>query len=264
MPVANTPIEPVERLMVVVGLRALISRAVEKFKRSHAREFDELPKEVAKLAGKLVGGELVPGSSSDFNYRSMLKELARGWDPEQVTEMMASFPPGLMVYSTALLLRAKTVIEEMQANYPQTNYVTATGSINLVPADKKIFRWTQVMEVLVDPLSVFSLMQEGALLQSQVKAMRTVYPSLSTAIDAALLEATVKEKAKTKSFELAPRAEIGVRAWFGKGPLPLESLKKAQAANTRANERRENQQAAPTNAPIPRAQQTLAQRVESA
>jgi len=254
------PIDPVEALMVTVGLKAIISREVEKFRKSDLKEAAELPKTISRLAGQLVAGELRSGGTAAFNYRGMLKDLARGWDPEQVEEMMAQFPPEIGQHTTGLVVRAKAIIDALQKDYPQTNYVTATGSINLVPADKKIFKFVQVLEALCDPLSVFGLMAEGALLQTQVAIVRKVYPSLSGAIDAALLEATVKAKAERKSFELTPRAEIGVRAWFNKGPVSTDMLKKSQASVDRTNAK--NAAAAPS-ASMPLAEQTKAQRVES-
>jgi hypothetical protein len=257
-------IDPVEKLMVTVGLRALISREVERFKKSDLKTANDLPKTISKLASDMVNGTLEAAGNSDFDYKSMLKDLARGWEPEQVVEMMAAFPPDLAVYSTALVLKAKAVIEGLEHDYPQTNYVTATGSINLVPADKKIFKFVQVLEALCDPLQVFALMAAGALLQTQVKAVRLVFPKLSQAIDAAILQATLKAKAAKKSFELEPLAEIGVRAWFGKGPIPTDSLKKAQAAVDRSQQRNDARQAPPTSSNVSRDQQTLSQRVESA
>lgn len=255
------PIDPIEALMVTVGLKAIISRAVEKFRKSDLKEAVDLPKDIARLAGELVDGDLRSGRTSEFNYRGMLKDLARGWDPEQVEEMMSHFPPQIAQHATGLVVRSKAVIDALQKDYPQTNYITATGSINLVPADKKIFKFVQVLEVLCDPLSIFGLMAEGALLQTQVAIIRKVYPSLSGAIDAALLDATVKAKADKKSFELTPRAEIGVRAWFGKGPLETGALKKSQASVDRSNAKNAAQ-AAPA-AGLPLAEQTKAQRVES-
>jgi hypothetical protein len=248
--------------MVVVGLKALLSREVERFKRSQMREFDELPKEILKLANALVNGDLTSGSGSDFEYRSMLKELARGWEPEQVVQMMAQFPPEMAVYSTALVLKAKTMVEDFLKNYPQTNYVTATGSINLVPADKKIFKFTMILEVVADPLRVFGMMSDGSLNIAQANAVRTAYPSLSTAIDAALLEAVMRKKAATKSFELSPLTEIGVRAWFGKGPISEKSLKMSQAS-VDANKDRQAANRGTATAGLDKTEQTQAQRVEA-
>jgi len=257
------PIDPVEALMVTVGLKAIISRQVEKFRKSDLREAAELPKEITDLAKKLVGDELRGGGTSDFNYRGMLKDLARGWDSEQVEEMMAQFPPEIGEHTTGLVVRAKAVIDALTTDYPQTNYVTATGSINLLPSDKKIFKFVQVLEVLCDPLSVFSLMADGGILATQVAIMRKVYPTLSQAIDAALLDATVTAKARSKAFELPPITEIGVRRWFNQGPLSKDGLKKSQDSVAAANQRKAAASAPPTGAPIPRAQQTLAQKVET-
>jgi len=256
------PIDPIETLMVAVGLKAIISREVEKFRRSDMREAFELPRDIAAAAKALVDGELRSGKTGAFDYRGTLKDLARGWDPQQVEEMMAQFPPELGQYTSQLVMRAKAIIDALTTDYPQTNYVTATGSINLVPADKKIFKFVQVLEVLCDPMSVFGLMADGALLQTQTAIMRKVYPTLSQAIDAALLNATVTAKAKSKAYELPPLTEIGVRAWFGKGPLSPDALKKSQDAVAAANQRKAAQAAAPTgNAPA--AEQTKTQRVEA-
>ena len=254
-------IDPVEALMVTVGLKAIISREVEKFRKSDLKEAAELPKTINGLARKLVDGDLRSGGTAAFNYRGMLKDLAEGWAPEQVEQMMAQFPPEIGQHTTGLVVRSKAIINALQQDYPQTNYVTATGSINLVPADKKIFKFVQVLEVLCDPLSIFGLAAEGALLRTQTAIVRKVYPTLAAAIDAALLDAVVKAKADKKSFELTPRAEIGVRAWFSKGPVETSMLKKSQAAVDRTNAKNAVQASAPANMPL--TEQTKAQRVES-
>lgn len=259
----SAEIDPVEALMVTVGLKAIISRTVEKFRQGDLRRAVMLGKEIQRLARDLVNGELKAAGTSEFNYRPLLKDLARGWDQEQVIEMMAQFPPEFGVHTTGLLIRSKQIIDALLTDYPQTNYVTATGSINLVPSDLKIFKFAQVLEVLVDPLEVFGLMAEGGLLQTQVAIVRRAYPSISDAIDAALLDETVKAKARDKAFELPGLTEIGVRAWYGKGPISTSSLKLAQSAIDTANQRKQDQAAAPTSGNLPRAQQTTAQAVES-
>jgi hypothetical protein len=71
-------------------------------------------------------------------------------------------------------------------------------------------------------------MSTGAILQSQVQAMREVYPSMSAAIDTALYDAIARARASKASYQLPPRAERGVRGWFGKGPVPLAVMKRAQ------------------------------------
>lgn len=263
MPPPSSEIDPVEALLVTVGLKAIISRKVETYRKSQLALAAKLPREIQRLAHELVTGELKPAGTSEFKYEGMLRDLALGWDQEQVFEMMAKFPPELAVHTTGLVIRSKAIVDALLTDYPQTNYITATGSVNLVPSDKKIFKFTQVLEVICDPLSVFGLMAEGGLLQTQVAAVRKIYPTISTAIDAAILEETVKAKAKSKAFELKPLAEIGVRAWFGKGPLPTEALKKSQDGVAAANQRKQAQTNPQAGGNLPRAQQTTAQKVES-
>jgi len=249
--------------MIVTGLRSLISRKVEKFQRSQLTEFNELDQLVKRQVYALVNDELRPVKSGVFQYRSLLKDLAMGWDPEQVLTMIETFPVQLRPYASALVVKMKALIDTLLTKYPQTNYVTATGSINLVPADKKIFKFVQILEVLCDPLSVLNLMSDGSLLHNQADAVRMVYPSLSQAIDANLLERTVAKKAQDKSWELPERTEIGLRAWFGKGPVSPETLQKAQANVARNNDRKDQAaQTAPATS-VSQSKQTGAQRAEA-
>lgn len=257
------PLDPVEALMITVGLKAIISRKVEKFSKGKLREASEIPGDIVDLAKTLVAGELRASKSGAFNYHGTLKDLARGWDPQQVEEMMAQFPPEIGIHTTGLVVRSKAIIDALVTDYPQTNYVTATGSINLVPADKKIFKFVQVLEVLCEPLLVFEKMADGSISPAQVAIVRKVYPSLSQAIDAALLDATVTAKARSKAYELPPVTEIGVRRWFDKGPLSEGGLQKAQDSVAKANERKNAASAPPAGANLPKAQQTLSQKVET-
>ena len=239
------PIDAVERLMLAVGFRAIVSRAVERITKGKLNEVQDIGKRVAALANDLVNGALGPSSSPEMNYRATLKDLARGWDQQQLEATVEQFPPEYRSDGHALVLKANKVIQAMLSQYPVVNYVTVTGSANLIPDDVRIFKFVTVLEVIDDPLSVFSLMAEGALLQNQTKAVRLVYPTLSQAIDAAILEATIHAKADKKTFELNPRTEIGVKAWFGHGPVPVDTLRGTQAAVARTNARKAAQPQAP-------------------
>jgi hypothetical protein len=244
------PIDPVELMLVAIGLKPIISREVETIGRSKLKEMARIPKEIVSLARQLVNNELTPSFYSDFNYRKAIKELAAGWDMQQVADMIAKFPPEYQVTGSALILKAQQTIQQLLEGYPVSQYQTVTGSIDLLPSDAKLFKFVSILEIVDQPLMVFSFMSAGSLLRSQAHAIRTVYPSLSAAIDAAIMQATISAKANKASFELPPRAEVGVKAWMGQGPTTVAQLVAAQTAATKskADQAKPKPKAAPAKA----------------
>lgn len=222
-------IEPVESLLVTVGLRSIVTKKVERFTKAKLDRMRTLPNEIQRLARDTINNKLTEGFYSDLNYRSMLKDLARGVDMHQVQDMIEGFPPEYQAVGNALMIMASQTIAELAKQIPTSSYQTVAGLTTLLPDDLKLWRFVSILEVLDNPLEVFPLIATGALLRSQAAAVRQLYPTISAHIDAWLLDATIKAKAKVKSFELAPRAEIGVRAWMGQSPVGKGLLSSAQA-----------------------------------
>lgn len=216
-------------MLAAVGMRAVISRKVERITRAQLEEMNTLPRDLTKAARALADGEANPIKYEKVKYRDTLKDLARGWEVEQVADMVAQFPVEYHATGQTLVVKSIQLINAMLKEYPVTSYQTVAGSDQLSPSDTRMFRFISVLEVLDQPLMVFDLMAQGAILQSQVKAMRLVYPSMSAAIDAALFDAVSRKRADKKSFQLPTRAEYGVKAWFGKGPVSTSTLARAQA-----------------------------------
>jgi hypothetical protein len=227
----------VEAALSVIGIRTLITRKVERITKGKLAEIAHVPKDVERMARQLVTGKLEATFRSDLNYRATLKDLAAGWDEQQVSDMIEAFPPAYQAVGTAIVVHAKQIMDALMQFYPTSVYQTVAGATNLVPSDVKIWKFVNILEVLDDPLTVFSLMHTGALLKNQAAAVRAVYPSLSAAIDAALAEATIRAKGEKKSFELPPRAERGVKAWNGNGPIDPKLLRAAQATAATAKAR---------------------------
>jgi hypothetical protein len=267
--VPNVPlpdIAPVELMLVQVGIDAIISREVERITVAKLHEMSRIPSEIETLARKMVRGELRPSISlSDFNWRKAITELAAGWDVNQVVEMTKAFPPEYQVTGSALIVKAREVIAQLSEGLPLSQYQTFTGVKNLVPADQHIFKFSSVLEVVRNPMIVFDLMAAGALLKVQANAVRTVYPTLSAAIDAAIAQATVAAKADRKSFEPPQKSQKGIRAWCGQGPVDQAQLQNAQAAVARARQKRDARTNPPPNQPPPaQSLLTSTQKVEQA
>lgn len=199
--------------MAVIGLRTIISKKVEKVRRATLDRIDGFDKEIARRAREVVNGELTEAFYSDLNHRAMLHDLSEGFNVTQVQKMADLFPAKYRDLGLALAGAAPSVIAALMKLAPTSSYETLTGAKQLRPSDVAVWRFVSILDVLDDPMLIFPLMNTGALLRSQANAVRSLYPTFSAAVDAALLEATIKAKARLKSFELPPRAEVGVQCW---------------------------------------------------
>lgn len=211
-------ISPVEATMAVIGLRTIISKKVERITKPTLDRVDKIGREIERLARDLVNDKLTGAFYSDLNYRAMLSDLADGVELDQVQEMTDNFPDEYRELGLALGAQAPQVVEALMKMAPRSFYETVTGARSLIPSDVAVWKFVSILEVLDDPLLVFPLMNTGALLRSQANAVRTLYPTLAGAIDEALFDATIKAKGRKRSFELAPRAEVGVQCWAGTSP----------------------------------------------
>lgn len=230
----------VEGLLLEVGIDALISRQVERIGKGRLAKMASIPREIETLSRKLVRGDLEPSVAlSDFDWRRDVAELAAGWDAQQVIDMCKQFPPEYQAAASALIIKAQALIKELSTGLPLAKYQTFAGDKSLMPADSHIFKFASVLEVIRNPLIVFQLMAGGSLLKIQANAVRETYPTMSAAIDAGIVNATIAAKAEKKSFELNERAERGVKAWFGKGAIPTSALKQSQANVAASNEKKQ-------------------------
>ena len=233
-----------ESCMAVIGLRAIISAKVEKITKPTLERIAGLEKEIGRLARDMVNDKLTETFYSDLNYRAMLRDLAHGVNLKQVQEMADQFPTEYRDAANAMTIAASQVIKTLSGMIPTSVYTTVAGPTTLLPDDMKLWKFVSILEVLDNPLLVFPLMNTGALLRSQATAVRQLYPTLSAAIDSAILGATIKAKAARKSFELAPRAEVGVKNWIRTNPSPEAAPVVAKLAATQKQRLQSSQAAA--------------------
>jgi hypothetical protein len=205
-------IEPGERVLAVVGVRAVISRKVETVTETQLRRIapDRFDGAIREKARALVRGQLEATFPEPPSYRALLEDLTKALRLDQVEAMAAALPDGGAFVSSAA--RAFTFL---QGALPKSVAPALAGAVSLDVSGPEYHRFCSVLAVLDDPLSVFGLMGGGALLRLQAQAVRQLYPTLSAAIDQAITEATVDERAKDPTFQLGHLAEMGVRDWKG-------------------------------------------------
>ena len=242
-------VDPVELMMAAIGIKAIVSREVEKISDKTLRDMDKLPERVKELIHQCVTGESVDYEPEPYDYRATLADLARGWDIGQVQAMIEQFPDDFMTAGSALIVRSQEIIKAMLRDYPVTNYQTVAGSDQLTPSNTKMFRFVSVLEVVDHPECIPYLIHCGGLMQSQVKAARAVYPTLSEFIDACLFQEITAARAEDPAFQLPFHVEYGVKAWWGRPPISDQSLAKAQMVAKASTAKKNAQQEQEINPP---------------
>lgn len=248
MPIDDIPtplpaIAPVEIMLAVIGMKPIISREVETISPETLDRMDKLPEEIASMAKDVVSGKRVVAPEYEkFDSQKAINDLARGWDADQVLAMVQKFPVRYQAIGTALVVKSQDVIKQLMEGYPIAQYQTLSGSINLKPTDLKKFKFKSVLETVNEPLRVFEFMSTGSLLKSQAHAVRTVFPTLSACIDAALFNETTAAKAKSPDpddFRLPFRAEYGVKKWLQKPIASQNAIAQSHKNYLNANQRKD-------------------------
>ena len=235
--------------MATVGIRPIISREVEHIGVRKLNQMHTLPERLYKDIERVVNGEEPEYSVTYYNYRDTLKDLYQDWNVEQVQKMVSQFPAEYQVAGSALVIRSQEIIAAMVKEYPSTIYQTVAGSQQLAPNDTRMFRFINVLEMIDQPECLPYYIHCGGLLQSQVKAMRTIYPTMSEFVDAALFQAITKARAEDENFQLPVNVEHGVKAFWGRPPISDQSLAKAQMAAKSSTIKKQNQEAQQANPP---------------
>lgn len=228
--------------MATVGLRPIISRDVETIGVRKLNQMHTLPERLYKDIERVVNGEEPEYSVTYYDYRETLKDLYQDWDIEQVQKMVDQFPDDFQVAGSALFIRSQEIIQLMIKEYPATMYQTVVGKDRLAPNDTRMFKFINVLEMLDQPECLPYYIHCGGLLQSQVKAMRAVYPTMSEFVDAALFQAITKARANDDNFQLNVATEHGVKAFWGRPPVSDQSLAKAQMAAKSSTMKKEHQE----------------------
>jgi hypothetical protein len=242
-------IDPVELMMAAVGIKAIVSRKVERITDAKLEGMHRTADRLHKQVELCITGEPEEYEPGEHDYRATLLDLAQGWDVTQVQEMIEQFPTDFLTDGAALAVRSQEIIKAMLRDYPISNYQTVAGSDQLAPSNTKMFRFVSVLEVLDHPECIPYLIHCGGLLQSQVKAMRAVYPTMSEFIDASLFDAITRAKAKDPDFQLPFHTEYGVKSWWGRPPISDQSLAKAQMVAKASSDKQKIEQQQEINPP---------------
>lgn len=224
-------VNPGELALATVGVSALIEDELPRMGIGKIQEALSIPRKAVQLARKLCANELkYTPMARPHSYRVLLDRFTKALAAPDIQSWVDMFPPEAASMSGAFVQVAQEAMEHMKNLFPTATVNSFTGPRNMVPDDVRVWRFYSQLELLNDPCRAFELAATGAVLGSQVVALREIYPTMTAMFDSALYEQIGKAKAAKQSYQLPPRAEQGVAVWLGRRyvdhvpPKPPEPL----------------------------------------
>jgi hypothetical protein len=192
-------IAPGEAILAVVGIRPLLTDAVERITAPMWREISQLGRTVHQQAVGLVRGNLDRAKAYPaVDYDSALKAFSAPPAPAQIEAMLRDVPAGADLPFLAAAARAYNYL---RGEYPICVERTVFGVNQLEPGDFAMGRFEDQLEIIDRPLSVFGMIESGRLTTKQAAAMQGVYPTLYKEIAVDVVSACMQEKADHPSWE---------------------------------------------------------------
>jgi hypothetical protein len=217
---AEPTINPGELALAYIGLSPIIKGEMPKIGLGRLNDIGNIPKEFAKLAGKLADGELsYQPYAHEHSYKTLLARLSSPLAQREVADLVGKFHLEAGDIATSFAVAVQQALADLKAIFPVSVYKTYAGPKNIEPNADVVFQFLNRLDVVNDPLRVFPLITTGAILKSQVEIVRQVYPTLSQEIDTQIAAAVTKRRAASSlanPYQLPPRAEIGVAKWQGR------------------------------------------------
>ncbi len=227
-------IDPAEALLAVIGVRPIISHAIERIAPKDLARAVALPDELKSEALKMCRGEQPDLTWNDFDrvdYASTLRDLSTPYLPQQVEQMIASIPPGSIegIQAAFISLSDKT-FNYLYSQLPIVLRKSAAGDNNVMPPQRLVSRFEALLWALDNPIGVFGLMQNATLTHQQLDGLHAIYPTLVAHIsDVSLPDAVEDMRIERPRFQFKRQTEQGVRRFLGRLPMAPELSKVLQA-----------------------------------
>lgn len=189
-------IDVAEALLAAIGVRPIISKAVEKIPMPTFHEAAGMQKTIESLAKDLVRGQLDRSSFKSIDYDRTLKDLSEPPQPDQIEAMLNSFPREFQEYGATFLGQAALAYNYLKTKFPIVVVKTVTESVNLPPSYIAIGNFEDQLEIVDQPLAIFRILAQNSLVSDVALALQKVYPSFFAAIVRALVQAIGNEKLK--------------------------------------------------------------------
>lgn len=215
----SQPLDHIEALMSVVGVSPFVYRDVPMVTVSQLEEAGRIPATIEKLSRGLCKGELTGVGITALDYDKTVKMLYEDYQPEDFAVVSRAMAKNAAEFHMPLLTKVADVIQFLRSIFPRSSTATLEGQEQREPNAYDVYAFTAILDALNDPLTVFRGMSNASILNSQVAAVKQVYPTLSAAITDAVTEMPAELRAAKSSFHLDWNTEIGINKWLGNPPI---------------------------------------------
>lgn len=209
-----------ELALASLGINSLIADTLPKVGKQRLEDFAAVEKKIPRLASDLVDGRLeFTAMDRPHSYEKLLKVLGGLPKSVDVQAWINKFDLENLSIASSFAIAAQTALNDLATVFPRQSYVTLSGPQDLLPPTPQQWQFFSVLDVVNDPLRVFSLMSRGGLLPRQRDAVKLVFPGISANIDQALVDELINAKSRKASFQLSKLVEFGVSTWQNKRVL---------------------------------------------
>jgi hypothetical protein len=192
-----------ECIMAVTGVRPFLTRPPGKVTTGQLNQADDVPAKLRLLASKLVLGTLDADAMPDdaVDYDGFLDAFTMPPDEDQLAAVIGNFPPADHDDAGAYLACAGRSWAYLQGRYPVAPERQLLGSVQRPPSEMALTQFEFELLIVDKPLGVFGLVDSGALLAPQARALASCYPTLHAAIVDAIGDRIAAEQARAPSYE---------------------------------------------------------------
>ncbi len=208
----DSPDYRAECTLAVIGIKPLLSRKIGKITGEQRRAIFNHAKDIQRAAIATVRGDMRCTWPLPDKHSTIMKALSSPENADHTAEMISALPPEIQ---SAFKSVADRALEALHQVLPANSVSTLAGPTILPIDDPAMFKFHSIYRVVNDPMQVFELISAGAILKSQVAAVKHVYPITFDSITGALVDAIIDARSKDESFQLDPSCEQGAAVWMG-------------------------------------------------
>lgn len=211
----RTPLDPAEALLAITGVGPAVGDPMPKITMAMLHEAADVQKTIRKSAKLLAFGETVkyriPARS--YKWTKLHDNLSVPMTEKALDAVHDAFPPIAQSIDGDYQTLLQNVHQHLADMFPIQVHKGFLGDKYVEPDSLSTFGFYNQLNLLMKPLEIFSLIGSAALLRSQVKPMRDLFPTLTEEIDQEIWNA-LGEAALVASYELPSRVQQGLGVWF--------------------------------------------------
>lgn len=211
-------INPAEALMAVMGLGPALGDEMPRVSAAILLDAARLPRTIAKLAKECVCGEMPSFRIRvrQHSWKKLHEVLGKPVPAHVLESIQMSFPANASEMANLYQTQVQNVHGHLAATLPVQEIQTFTGPKFHEPDDLSTFGFWSVLNLLADPLSVFGLVSNAAILEDQIAPFKDNFPTLFQAVNQALWDALAAEEVADQEYRTPYVVQQGLGVWLGR------------------------------------------------